>query len=419
MTRSAEKTKPKHSNLGASSAYRWMECPGSVALLAANPQLKKSSVFADEGTAAHALAELLIERGRTAHLGDNFVRKEFTGKFINIARDQKPGDIKISASPINGFIEITEDMIEAVLVYTTEIKDAMGGDDYKELLLESKIDLSFIHPDLYGTNDAIIVRPFDRLTVYDYKHGAGVPVEVENNPQMLYYALGAAHKYRFDFKEIEMVIVQPRCEHFDGPIRRQVISIEELIAFGEEIKKAVARTKDKDAKLAAGKWCRFCDAKPICPKLREQSCETARLDFDPIEETKEIILPEPTLLSPDQIARVLHAAQMVSTWVDSVKEYAHAEAEKGMQIPGYKLVAKRAHRKWKDEALAEKIALDIGFDRDDLYSFKFRSPAQLEKLIGKDKVAELCFVPETGTNLVQEGNKKAAIEVKPDFAALD
>lgn len=417
---SKQKEKPKHSNLGASSAYRWMECPGSVAFLAANPQLKKSSVYADEGTAAHALAEHLIEKARNASVGDNYVRKMYVGKHINIARDQKPGDIKISEHPIEGFIEITEDMVEAVLVYTNEIKDAMGGDEYKELLLESKIDLSFIHPDLYGTNDAIIVRPFDRLTVYDYKHGAGVPVEVENNPQMLYYALGAAHKYRFDFKEIEMVIVQPRCEHFDGPIRRQVISIETLIAFGEEIKKAVARTKEKDAPFSAGKWCRFCDAKPICPKLKSQAYDEMVSDFGSVDAPESApVLREPSLLNGVEIAKILHAAQMISTWVDSVKEYAHAEAEKGMQIPGYKLVAKRAHRKWKDEALVEKIALDIGFDRDDLFSFKFRSPAQLEKLIGKDKVAELCFVPETGTNLVQEGNKKAAIDVKPDFAALD
>ena len=49
----------KHHNLGASSAKRWMSCPGSVKLAAQFPQ--GSSKFADEGSLAHALAENLIQ----------------------------------------------------------------------------------------------------------------------------------------------------------------------------------------------------------------------------------------------------------------------------------------------------------------------------------------------------------------------
>lgn len=411
--------KPKHSHLGASSAYRWMECPGSVAFLASLPIKKTTSVFATEGTAAHILAEHLIKEAQHASVGDDYVRKMYIGGWIkpkdSIVRPKGNGYPKT-----DGDVDITEDMVEAVLIYTNEIKEAMKGEDHKELMIESKIDLSFIHEDLYGTNDALIVRLFDRLTVYDYKHGMGVPVEVDNNPQMLYYALGAAHKFNYNFSEIEIVIVQPRCDHPDGMIRRQVISMEELLAFGEQLKLAIARTKEKDAALRSGKWCRFCDAKPICPALRKNAYETAQADFESLETEPTIdMLPEPALMSPEKLARVLQASQVISTWVDSVKEYAHSEAEKGVVIPGYKLVAKRAHRKWKDEDEVVKTALTVGFDYGDIYTSKLKSPAQLDKVLGKDKVAELSFTPESGTNLVQESNKKGAIENKPDFVALD
>ena len=51
----------KHAKLSASSAFRWINCPGSVALADQLPA-PGSSAYADEGTLAHALAELKLRK---------------------------------------------------------------------------------------------------------------------------------------------------------------------------------------------------------------------------------------------------------------------------------------------------------------------------------------------------------------------
>ena len=49
----------KHARCSASAAYRWINCPGSVALSDQCPDPGSSS-YADEGTVAHSLAELKL-----------------------------------------------------------------------------------------------------------------------------------------------------------------------------------------------------------------------------------------------------------------------------------------------------------------------------------------------------------------------
>ena len=81
-----------HASLGASSASRWMACPGSVRLSEGMPNI--SSDYAREGTAAHELAEMCLRQGKPASA---FLEQE-----------------------IEGF-EVTEDMAEAVPDPSTQL----------------------------------------------------------------------------------------------------------------------------------------------------------------------------------------------------------------------------------------------------------------------------------------------------------
>jgi hypothetical protein len=138
--------------------------------------------------------------------------------------------------------------------------------------------------------DAVLWKPTERLLrVYDYKHGAGVVVEVEGNVQLLYYALGALVTLKFPAKEIEIVVVQPRAEHRKGPVRRWRIPAHQMLDFEAELVEACERTEDPKAPLNPGRHCYFCPAKNQCPaKLKDAQSKAAEQFTDIVEETNDI-----------------------------------------------------------------------------------------------------------------------------------
>jgi hypothetical protein len=61
-----QQIEPAHSPFGGSVATRILRCPASVGLVAKVPHhLRKSSAYADRGSALHAAMALLIERERS------------------------------------------------------------------------------------------------------------------------------------------------------------------------------------------------------------------------------------------------------------------------------------------------------------------------------------------------------------------
>lgn len=370
-----------HSKIGASTCERWWNCPGSVALVSRIPA-QPPSAYAAEGTAAHEMAERALRVGTDAH-------------------------VLVGQSAKNG-IEFTDEMAEHVQVYLDTIRNDFGSFPNASLQIEHKFHLTSIHPDAFGTNDANIRRFMGRLTVYDYKHGAGVAVDAEENKQMLYYALGAAQEG--DFDEIELVIVQPRAQHRDGPVRRWLISTSDLEAFAKELKERIAETKEDGAELRDGKWCHktFCPALSICPKVRKNVEVSAGLVFDDLDEKKSVQLPSAETLTPLALRRLLDAAALIDAWIKSIEAHALGQAMRGEHVIDYKLVRKRSTRKWGDEALVEKNFEKLG---DDRYNKKLKSPAQMEKL-GKEvkkQVADLTVTPEAGLVLVHESDPREAV----------
>lgn len=378
----------KHSGLGASTAERWMACPGSPKLcLSAPPQ--KPSIYAAEGTAAHKLAELCLSK---KDIMTGSTPQEYIGQ------------------EIQGFT-VTEEMAEAVSVYVNTIRK-----DQKEingtLLIEKRFDLSSIFRGMFGTNDAVCYAQFSKLIVYDYKHGQGVAVDVVDNPQLLYYALGAYIEFgsAYDFSEIELVIVQPRADHVDGPVRRWTIPIEVVTAFADTLRRAAEATMKPDAPLKAGTHCKWCPALPICPEAARLVQETAVADFSKADKE----LPDPAKLTPAQLKKVLDLAGFFDDWIKAVENYAEEQVKAGFKIEGYKLVRKKSNRKWISEDEAIKTLKpkygDIIFSQPELLS-----PAQVEKAIGKKEgghiiVETLSETPDTGVVLVPITDKRPEVD---------
>jgi hypothetical protein len=168
----------------------------------------------------------------------------------------------------------------------------------------------------------------------------------------------------------------------------------------EELRAAIARVREGDTTLKLGPHCKFCNAKAICPEKRDEATGLARLAFKDV--AKPFQLPKPQEMDPEFIGHILKNAIILRDWADSVVAYAHSIAETGVEIPGYKLVGKRGNRRWINEiAVAQTFEFDFG---NEIYMPpKLRSPAQMEKLVGKRQQAlidQLCEKPDTGKTLV-------------------
>lgn len=359
-----------HSKIGASSMYRWSQCPGSVRL--SEGIESKSSKYAEEGTQAHAMAEEILRGGTVAGLtGEQLEMRENVNTYVNYVRSLCSGDFDV-------------------------------------LWVEHKFDLSSVYPGLFGTADAVAWEPFGKhLHVIDLKYGAGKPVEVKDNPQLRYYALGALWTLKLPAKEITITVVQPRCPHPDGPIRSETINAVDLIDWAADLVAYAKATEDPNAPLKAGDHCHWCPAAGICPKLREDALAVAQREFRP-----------DTSYDPALLADTLSKLGILEAFIKGVREFAYGEAEHGRCPPGWKLVEKRATRKWRDPDEAAATIDGLGLGIECYEAPKVKSVAQLEKALPKEHrgiLKDLATQESSGFTLAPEDDRREA--VRKDAAA--
>ncbi len=238
--------KKLHSKFSASGSDRWLNCPGSVALSEKAPP-QKESVYALEGTDAHTCLEFIMKNKRP-YTAASMLTKQYPTS-----------------------------MVDHALKCYEQIKSLVPQG--AELLCETKVELDFVEPGMFGTVDAAIVELFGVLWVIDYKYGAGRMVSPEGNTQAIYYALGIAHKYNFNFAKIRLAIAQPRVIHKDGFFRTWDMEVPELMKWTGIFKKGVEACKEPNPPFNPGRWCYFCPAQDICPAIEAKDFEKAQADF--------------------------------------------------------------------------------------------------------------------------------------------
>jgi hypothetical protein len=385
-----------HSTLGPSSAERWLNCPGSVALCATQPA-QKASVYAAEGSVAHALAEDLV-----------------TGKADVLTLAGRLGEI---VKQEGHDIEVTDEMVDGAILYHDTIKvdlDAMRAVRKPApvaSLVEKRICASSVDKELWGTLDHGAYRKGDVLHIHDYKYGKGKPVEVEDNWQLIIYAIALMDsEASWAFDRVVLTIVQPRAPHADGPVRSAEYTVAQLRAFREELIAGVAATKQKNAKVAAGTWCRWCAAKAVCPAMYAAAQKEASVDFDVVPAAGAVKgLPDVRMMPVVALGKALEWEDAINSWYEAVRLVVREKLEAGEEVPGWKLVDGRANRKWVDEAAVESVFGPVLGDK--LYETKLLSPAKLEKLVGKGKLvdgtgADLTFKPQAAKTIAPSGDAR-------------
>lgn len=377
-----------HALLSASSSHRWLNCTGAPRLEATFPDT--TSEYAKEGTLAHELCELKLKKYTTT-----MAKGTYTRAYNKIKKNEL----------------WAPEMDETTDVYLEYIKSIMLS--YKVapvVVIEKRVDFSQYVPDGFGTADCIILAG-DTLHIIDYKHGKGVVVDADHNPQMMLYALGAMHDYSllYKFNTIKMTIVQPRVNN----ISEFEMPSDELRKWGEEVvaPKAKEAYEMEGHTFEAGAWCEFCRAKAQC----RTRCE----HFDAMHVFTN---QDPRLISLEELGTYLEHGKDIESWYKDIKEYALSESLAGAEVPGWKAVEGRGSRAFQDGDTAIQTLINGGVDESILYERKVLTLAQIEKAIGKKEFNELVgdqVVKNPGKpTLVVDTDKRPRITNQPSAAQV-
>jgi len=400
-----------HALLSASAAHRWGNCPGSLALEAG--QENKSSSFADEGTAAHMLADWCLSERKKA--------KDFCGD-----------------SPLH---PITDDMRDFVQAYVDQIEAAAYGG---LLMGEQRVDYSNAIgvPGQFGTSDVIIVKG-NTLEIRDLKYGMGNKVEAEDNEQMQLYALGALELIEMldladSIEQIVLGIHQPRL----FAVSEWVITREQLEAFrvdyAEKAQEAFKLHKYgretvemgyMDKLVPSEDACRWCKAKSFCPALRSFVLSTVSDDFVDISQdiAPQLASAEERIANADNahVSNCLKAVDLIESWCTAVRARAESELLKGHDVPGFKLVRGRAGaRKWADETAAEAMLKSMRLKVDQMFDLKLISPTTAEKVLKEtpkrwNKLQSLITRSDGKPSVAPVNDKRDALVIEPVSDSFD
>ena len=384
--RDIDHTTRAHAALSASASHRWLMCPPSVKL--SEQFADKPSVYAEEGTYLHELAEMKLHR----YLGDmplEAVEAQYAQHRDNDFYSDEAENVT------DEYVDFCVETIEAV---RASCPDPL-------ILVEHRLDFSEYVPEGFGTGDLVIVAD-GVIEIIDFKGGRGVRVEADHNSQLMLYGLGALLEFDplYDIHTVRMTIVQPR----QNNLSTYETTAGELILWAErDVRpKALLAAKGK-GEFCAGEWCRFCKARYTCRKRSEYHMRLAERDFQ-----------QPDLLTEAEILDILPVAESLNSWVQDLTAYATQRALEGKDWPGYKLVAGRSVRRYTSEAEVIKAATEAGFT--DIYKTTLLGVGDLEKRMGRKKFSEVLgkyvYKPIGAPQLVPESDpRKPYSDAAGDF----
>lgn len=340
-----------HAILSPSSSERWLNCTPSALL--ADAAGSKTSEYAEEGTTAHELAEHVLGCWTD-------------GTFLPEC-DEIPVPENIASNKY-----YSEEMKEAISHYV----DFVTGEFYEmqkgpfggpvTMRLEEKLDISGYAPASFGSADVSLVSE-QILHIIDLKYGKGVKVPAES-PQFKMYALGVLSKFGGPkVKRIRMSVAQPRLKHFETI----EVDVRDLLDWAEKVLRPKAKLAyEGKGEQVVGSWCQFCPVKATC---RAQKDEIAR-DFEDH--------PDTLIMTDEEIVEMIGKIDRYKSWLESINQYAYAEAMKGKKWDGYKLVEGRSARKIVDPDKARDKLLKTYLE-DEVLNISLKGITDLEKLMGK------------------------------------
>jgi hypothetical protein len=373
-----------HSRFGFSGAERYLACPASVTAQEGLPDIESS--YARRGTELHEAAAKALFRQEDA-------------------ADVLPED--------------DEEGREIVQLYLDTVREAharlMGPGTV--LLIERQFHLAEIHPELWGTADAVIIAPAHRTVwVGDLKTGAGKAVRPRRedgtvNVQLGGYGLGGLQMVRpgTPIDKVEVCVIQP----LNGGVMTTTVDIADMADLAANLQEGVELALQPVPKFGPGDHCRWCKAAPTCKALEEFVFTQAQAEFS----DGQALTSNAESLTASDISVALKAADVIDAWITVVRETAFAMLQRGEPVPGHKLVQKQGRRKWVNEEKAAQELIAVGLQSGDIHSMVMKSPAQVEKAMKKRGVelslANLAPKTSSGFSMVSEDDPRPAVPAGP------
>ena len=377
----------KHAKLSASGSSKWLNCAGSVEAESKIPN--KQSVYAEEGTLAHELADICLKNYINSCALNNDYKSPLDriGETIKCESDKKV----ISTVVTEEMAKFVQEYIDYVLAHETK---------NSQLYTEDRVDFSNIVPDGFGTMDAAILDYDTGIChIFDLKYGQGVPVDAVENTQAQLYALGFYNELKcLDvIKSFKIHIVQPRIFNYSS----WEITLDDLVKFGEYASKKANEALSPNAPRIPGeKQCKWCNAKATCPALKKHTEDTILSSFEDLN--KDIMFNE---LNDEQLKLILDNKKLIEDFLKSVEQHIYDRVLNGEKFEGYKLVEGRSNRKWIDDA-EEVLKNKLG---ENAYEKKLIGITAAGKKLKKDEVEKLTYKPEGKLQLVPASDKRKEV----------
>lgn len=377
-----------HAKLSPSSAHRWMNCAGSVALI--GDESSPAGVEAMRGTAAHKVIETMLQKGETDATA---YRNHYIFVHAPGVEETLIGSPDMELKPLvdDWAMFVCDDtMVAGIQMMIDEVERIREEECFDPVLYTERfLDMTWLDDRLGGTADVTLVDP-GWIHLADYKNGR-IVVEVTNNEQMKNYAVGLLHEHP-DARGVTVHLVQPNAIHEDGCIRHETYSADELKLFELQMKQAADAVSKPNAPRRTGAWCTYCPAKIRCPEFDAAALSEAGADFasDPAEALPIRFDDGSDLAVADDGGEAYRASlsrkskwiSVLDQWAKDVTQAIYTELMNGRDVPGKKLVQGKTNRVYlndQDKTLAELVK--AGLDPSQLYTDpKLKSPAQVEKI---------------------------------------
>lgn len=383
----------EHARLSPSASDRWLSCPASVLEIEALPVVieddHSGGIYAQEGTICHSLAEI---RGR-AHFGQITTAQAKR----EVAKWRKDNGVDLHTE--NEMWMHVDTWLSVLQLLYEEYPDS-------RIYFEQRLDTGV--PSSWGTTDAAIVSPV-HIHCADFKYGAGVRVDAEDNSQLRLYGLGALDEFNIigTVENISLTIVQPRIEDHDGSahISTERLTVDELRAWRDKIIPIAESALLPGAPYGpSAKACRWC---PLSGKCKAQ----LEMIFEEVDDFEK----DPALLSAEEAADLLVVLPRIKDWVIAFEAATlHRAYDLEEDIPGWKVVMSGGRRGCANEEQVLATLQEHGHNLDDVTTRKIVGIGVLEALLGKKEFTNLL-----GTWYPKSSGKPSLVPIEDNRPALN